>query len=300
MKPTKAPIKNNGNTAHRVWSILALTGLFICGLMVGIGAHKNAPRRMIFSHEQCVALSNKISWAIRDNNFSELEQAQKIFARNCAGFVPADVAATTTPDVVVDENLKPCERIELILSDNIDENTSRIENLAYNATVYKRLVANGCPENAQKWQQLYDDTIVIGNGIDKEYFQTELNLRTETNPVKNETTCQEIERLLKSRIINGAGDEVAYHLENADVYSTLAARGCSGNADMYKSLALRELEIVSALSDDELGARDTEIVIDTYKKLNMQNQAREFLNKIQKLTNPAIDFILSMEKIINE
>ena len=46
--------------------------------------------------------------------------------------------------------------------------------------------------------------------------------------------------------------------------------------------------------------KDTVIVIDTYKKLNMQREAKEFLNKIEKLIDPATDFILQMEQVINE
>ena len=46
--------------------------------------------------------------------------------------------------------------------------------------------------------------------------------------------------------------------------------------------------------------RDAEIVIDTCKKLDMQQEAREFLNKVEQLVNPATEFILQMEQIINE
>ena len=49
-----------------------------------------------------------------------------------------------------------------------------------------------------------------------------------------------------------------------------------------------------------MGTRDAEIVIDTFKKLDMQQEAREFLGKVEKLIDPATDFILQMEQIINE
>ena len=73
------------------------------------------------------------------------------------------------------------------------------------------------------------------------------------------------------------------------------------NADMYKSLALREIEIATALQPAEsMEENSVEVVIDTYKKLDMQKEAQVFLDKIEQLTDPAIDFILKMEKIINE
>ncbi|MDE6570647.1 MAG: hypothetical protein K2L95_00295 [Alphaproteobacteria bacterium] len=115
-------------------------------------------------------------------------------------------------------------------------------------------------------------------------------------------TCTVIEELIFSRIVSENDDRPWVHLTNADNYAILAERGCPENAEHYKNMALREIEIASALQSDHDMADETqtEFVIDTYKKLNMQREAREFLDKVQKLTNPAIDFILQMEQIINE
>ena len=61
------------------------------------------------------------------------------------------------------------------------------------------------------------------------------------------------------------------------------------------------MEIAEALQPTEnMGISDAEIVIDTFKKLDMQREAQEFLNKIERLIDPATDFILQMEQIINE
>ena len=114
-------------------------------------------------------------------------------------------------------------------------------------------------------------------------------------------TCSRIEQLLKERLSPETSTDFYDHLYNADTYSTLAEKGCSENADMYKSLALREIEIATALQPAEsMGENSVEVVIDTYKKLDMQKEAQVFLDKIEQLTDPAIDFILKMEKIINE
>ena len=115
------------------------------------------------------------------------------------------------------------------------------------------------------------------------------------------STCSRIEQLLKERLISEDDTRYEAHLRNADTYSTLAERGCEENADMYKTLALREIEIATALQPEEyMTENDTVIVIDTFKKLNMQREAKEFLNKIEKLIDPATDFILQMEQVINE
>lgn len=130
--------------------------------------------------------------------------------------------------------------------------------------------------------------------------------RTNVAEEKNEhpeiiATCSRIEMLLKERLYPETEKEAWKHLENAFNYSTMAEKGCAENADMYKSLALREIEIATALQPEEnMGQESVEIVIDTYKKLDMKREAQAFLDKMEKLTDPAIDFILQMQKIINE
>ena len=115
------------------------------------------------------------------------------------------------------------------------------------------------------------------------------------------STCTRIEQLLERRLQPEDSVDYLAHLHNADTYSTLADRGCAENADMYKTLALRELEIAEALRPtEEMGTSDAEIVIDTFKKLDMQREAQEFLDKVERLIDPATDFILQMEQIINE
>ncbi len=115
------------------------------------------------------------------------------------------------------------------------------------------------------------------------------------------TTCQRIEELLMRRLQPEDSMDPYAHLHNADTYSSLSERGCVENAEQYSQMALREIEIAMALQPvDEFGMDDTEMVIDVYKKLDMQAAAHEFLGKVQRLTDPAIDFILEMERIINE
>ena len=41
-------------------------------------------------------------------------------------------------------------------------------------------------------------------------------------------------------------------------------------------------------------------MVETYKRLQMQKEAERMIEKAKKLTNPAIDFIIQLEKIIEE
>ena len=41
-------------------------------------------------------------------------------------------------------------------------------------------------------------------------------------------------------------------------------------------------------------------IVETYKRLQMQAEAERMIEKAKKLTNPEIDFIIQLEKIIEE
>ena len=131
--------------------------------------------------------------------------------------------------------------------------------------------------------------------------KNETLVQNSSQPADIIATCSRIEQLLKTRLYPEDQTEAWKHTSNAYTYSTLAEKGCAENADMYKALALREIEITTALQTEEnMQLSEVETVIDTYKKLNMQREAQAFLDKVEKLSEPAIDFILKMEKIINE
>ena len=70
---------------------------------------------------------------------------------------------------------------------------------------------------------------------------------------------------------------------------------------MYKDLAKKEIDIARALNDDNLENRyEATEIVETYKRLQMQAEAEKMIEKAKKLTNPAIDFIIQLEKIIEE
>ena len=109
-----------------------------------------------------------------------------------------------------------------------------------------------------------------------------------------------IERILNERLYAVDSPDAKAHIDNAKIYANLSERGCSENKARYVELARQELEIARALEDDEFDNEETIEVVETYKRLNMQAAAEEIFETAKKLTNPAIDFILEVEKIINE
>ncbi|MBQ7409095.1 MAG: hypothetical protein IJV03_00865, partial [Alphaproteobacteria bacterium] len=73
------------------------------------------------------------------------------------------------------------------------------------------------------------------------------------------------------------------------------------NTNVYKDLAKKEIDIARALNDDNLNNEyEATEIVETYKRLQMQAEAEKMLEKAKKLTNPAIDFIIQLENIIEE
>ena len=149
------------------------------------------------------------------------------------------------------------------------------------------MVMNGCSENQMKYHKMAQR--------EREILAA---LQQPTND-NNQQTCKQIEELLIRQL--PLADGKAYRrIERAKIYANLSERGCAENSAKYVELAKQELEIARALEDDRFDNNDTVAVVETYKRLNMQAAAEEIFETAKKLTNPAIDFILEVEKIINE
>ena len=155
----------------------------------------------------------------------------------------------------------------------------------YNIDVYEKLVMNGCSENQMKYHKaaVRECEIVAA-------------LQASNN---SQQTCEQIESLLIGQLPY-ASDSADDRIDRAKIYANLSERGCAENSAKYVEMAKQELEIARALEDDEFSNQETIEVVETYKRLNMQAAAEEIFETAKKLTNPAIDFILEVEKIINE
>lgn len=183
------------------------------------------------------------------------------------------------------ESKQTCAIIEEIqLRWLADENSPNVQEHQANLRVYETLFQHGCPENQAKYRTAIAREMEI-----IEALSGRQNLMS---------TCQQIEVALLEQLsdANYSNNRIG----RAKIYANLSERGCPQNSQKYVELAKQELEIARALQDDKFSEYDTIEVVETYKRLNMQAAAEEIFNVAKKLTNPAIDFILEVEKIINE
>lgn len=144
------------------------------------------------------------------------------------------------------------------------------------------------------------NTIYSENCLDRNFEQPKPQPKVEEKNLP-ETTCGQIERILSERLYDVDHPETEAHIDNAKIYANLSERGCPENSEKYKQLAKQELEIARALNDDRLDDEEESVeIVETYKRLQMQAEAERMIEKAKKLTNPAIDFIIQLEKIIEE
>ena len=166
------------------------------------------------------------------------------------------------------------------------------------------MVRNVHNYDAQKIAQL--DKMFSENCNDRDFRDAEKNVPVkpaivEDEPKLPDATCEQIEFLLTDRL-NCDLYNPECRVERAQIYANLSERGCPQNSAKYKDLAAKELEIARALTDDNIQQNQHEAteMVETYKRLHMQAEAAKMLEKAKKLTNPAIDFIIELEKIIEE
>lgn len=229
------------STRQKIWGVVALGGLFLCGLFVGaaINGNKNMP--------------------------------------------DAVVAQPDTAD------METCRVIENFLLRRVNPiDSSQIALHSENIDIYKMLIENGCPENVERYLGLLtQETAII-----------EI-LKSNQMPVSTHT-CSEIEEVLMQSLPSDNMQDSDVRIERAKIYANLSERGCPENSQQYVNLAAKELEIARALRDDKFDTAETVEVVETYKRLEMKQAASEVLDKVQKLTDPAIDFIIQVQKIIEE
>ncbi len=136
----------------------------------------------------------------------------------------------------------------------------------------------------------------------REFADAEIKIES-TIPVGD--TCAQIEKLLNTRIAESGLDQDStipdVHLARAEIFATIAKRGCAENSDRYKALAVHEIQIVRALQDDEnFDEYQVRNMVDTYQKLDMAAEAKQFVDTMKRITGPAIEFMNEVQKIISE
>ena len=143
--------------------------------------------------------------------------------------------------------------------------------------------------------------VVLNSGVRPEHVKSAQAAEVVAQPqeAQMKPTCAIIEEVLTEQLpdANSRADD---RIVRAKIFANLSERGCAENSQKYVAMAKQELEVARALEDDEFAKSETIEVVETYKRLNMQAAAEEIFETAKKLTNPAIDFILEVEKIINE
>ncbi|MDE6250977.1 MAG: hypothetical protein K2M34_05110 [Alphaproteobacteria bacterium] len=281
--------------AQKIWGIVALAGLFACGLMVGLSVRANrhqsgADGNVQLTESQCDIIAGNIQSAVKFSKLDDLEKWKKIYAESCGNHIVTKAQVVSEPKS--EQKLSTCEKIEKLLLRDLNSSDSRSYwDHIQNAEVYNKLSQYGCAENADTYKQLSVQETAIANALNDQPQSMSKDMRT----------CEEIEEALKVHLIyNYDPDNTRARMQNAEVYSTMAERGCPENAEKYKELALRQIDVVSAVSSDNELMQNKDAIVDTYRKLEMQEAARNFLNKMDRLINPATDFIFELERVINE
>jgi len=288
-------ISNNEYKKYRTYGIIGLVGVFLMGALVGFILNgSDRINHSIMTKGQCNDISDRIIMAARNNQPDLIEQLNKVYSENCLN----RVFEQPKPQPRTDEKLPEttCAAVEELLKQNLEpENSLSYEDHDRNVMAYQKLSEKGCPENSEKYKNLAEREREIARALNPEYQE-----KTET------TTCSEIEFVLTQRLRCAAQysycERADEHINDAKIYANLSERGCEENKSKYEQLAKRELEIARALNDDDIEHNPHESVeiVETYKRLQMQAEAERMIEKAKKLTNPAIDFIIQLEKIIDE
>ena len=298
-------VKQNNTRKNTVYGIIGLVALFLTGAIFGFIINgSDRINHSSMTKKQCDDLAFRIIDAANHNNPDLLDQLNKVFSENCNNrrFRVDKVQTQQHPQPVKAKNKLPettCGAIEELLKQELyEEDSMNTYNHYDNARIYEKLSKRGCENNRENYKKLALREREIADALNEENDFVIAEADTE-----KKSTCEEIEDLLnanlnKYRDMGYAQDRV----KRAQIYANLSERGCVENSDKYKELAKQELEIARALIDDDIDHNEREAteMVETYKRLQMQAEATKMIEKAKKLTNPAIDFIIQLERIIEE
>lgn len=269
--------------AQKVKGWLAFIVLFVCGIMVGIGLNENKPvKKNIeqWSDYKCGELRNEMTSS--SATAEKIKELRKLYAEYCAREQKPAVEEKKE-DTSSKETCEVIEEMQLRYLN--DETIAEPAAHRHNIKVYETLFQYGCEQNKQKYRDAISREMQI--------------IESMTGESANKSSCEVIETSVLSQLPD-AWNDADNRIARAKIYANLSERGCPENSKKYVELASQELAIARALEDDKFDEGETIEVVETYKRLNMQAMAEEVFETAKKLTNPAIDFILQVEKIINE
>ena len=170
-------------------------------------------------------------------------------------------------------------------------------------SVYKKLAENGCAENKEYFEKMVVAETELADAI-KDLRRGDIRYEEDISLYNsnNIEPCEEIERALMGRIVQTCYDSAECHSANAEIYAKMAENGCAKNKELNTQRALNEIQIADGVrvKDADLSKDEVETTVNTYKKLQMQNEARKYIKKAEKLINPGVDFIMELQRVIEE
>jgi len=297
----------NEHKRNAVYGIIGLVALFLVGAIFGFIINgSDRINHSMMTRKQCADLSEEIIAAAKNNRPDLLAQLNKVFSENCNGrrfFATKNKQQIKPQQPEVVKNKLPettCGAVEQLLKNELYNEDSMDSAAHYsNARIYEKLAKRGCVNNRENYTKLAKREQEIAEALNN---NDEFEFNNSGNNLENQPTCEQIESLLMERLNNGYKGDAGNRVERAKIYANLSERGCPENSEKYKELARQELEIARALTDDDIehNEREATEMVETYKRLQMQAEAAKMIEKAKKLTNPAIDFIIQLEKIIEE
>ena len=251
---------------QRILAWIALVGIFICGMMAGAFIWQT---KTVHTADAGV-----------QNNFMHVNEHES------TGLAEAIKQA-------VERNTMPCLDKETELQKMLTE-----DDHLQNARVYEKLSQIGCEMNREKYENFAKSERELDDAM--RYVRYSDYVDTANN--ENVRPCETIEKTLLSMANPNCWENSTCHSENAAIYSKITEDGCPENAEKYRQMALNELQIADGIKvrDDNVSHDEMRYTVDAYKKLQMQNEAKKYLNKVEKMVNPGIDFILELQRIIEE
>ena len=295
---------------YRIYGTVGMVALFLMGGLVGFILNgSDRINHSTMSKNDCNTIAGRIIEAARNNQPDLIEQLNKVYSENCLN----RVFEQPKPQPKFEEKKLPettCAAVEELLKQRLkDENSLDPSDHLNNSDIYEKMYGQGCAENKEKWSKLSKREANIAAAID---LYGEIRVFTdeefEKEYEKENSTCAKIEKTLRRQLscvnIDDHYCNENDHIRDAKIYANLSERGCPENSERYKERAKQELEIARALTDDRMDGyqeqQETTEIVETYKRLQMQAEAEKIIEKAKKLTNPAIDFIIQLEKIIEE
>ncbi|MCL1785760.1 MAG: hypothetical protein FWG39_01240 [Alphaproteobacteria bacterium] len=142
-----------------------------------------------------------------------------------------------------------------------------------------------------------------------------LAAKTEKLP---ERTCEAVEIKMLEKINDENEidarryDAYEYFIQNARIYADLMRLGCPENSEKFRALAIRQLDIATALQGEfnEHDAYDSNAVqshanrMQVYKQVHGESEfiqeARRVMEKARHLGEPALQFLGAIEKVFAE